>query len=262
MSGFDMGWLALREPADKAARDKVLISDACYYLEKRDYPVIMDIGCGTGSTYRSLCGSLPMRTRWQLVDYDEQLLAEAGRLIGHANVTYHHKDLTDLSTLSLEGVDLMTASAFFDLCSSTFCEDLCERLAASRTGLYAALNFDGRITWTDGHPLDEPMVSAFNRHQRIDKGFGAALGPQASGHLVGAFACLGYRTEIAESIWSLTRIEHALQEAFVRGMVEPVVEMSELASTDIEDWLSFRLAKLDGGGRLEVGHIDLLAIPV
>jgi hypothetical protein len=261
MSGFDTSWLALREPADKAARDDTLVSEVSSYLAGFDNPVVMDIGCGTGSTHRSLSGRLPVHTRWHLVDYDERLLAEASRLIGDATVTFHQKDLTDLTTLSLEGVHLVTASAFFDLCSSTFCEELCECLSAQRTGLYAALNYDGRISWSDAHVLDEEIVAAFNRHQRIDKGFGSALGPQASGHLIGALTCLGYQTQTAESAWTLTGADRALQEAFVCGMVEPVLEVSQLTRADIDEWLSFRLAKLDEGGTLDVGHIDLLARP-
>lgn len=261
MSGFDTSWLALREPADRAARNERLILQAADYLDHCETPTVMDIGCGTGSTYRTLSSHLPASTRWQLLDYDERLLSEAERLIGHATVSFQRKDLSDLSTLLLDGVDLMTASAFFDLCSGSFCEDLCERLSQSRTGLYAALNFDGRISWSEAHPLDDEVVAAFNRHQRIDKGFGAALGPQASGHLVGALTCLGYQTETAESIWVLSRDHRALHEAFVRGMVPPVLEVSDLTSADLDDWLAFRLAQIDGSGRLEVGHVDLLALP-
>lgn len=262
MSGFDTGWLALREPADKAARNELLLAELASYLEGLEAPTIMDIGCGTGSTYRSLSGRFPANAYWQLVDYDQLLLAEAERLIGSAAVSYHRKDLTDLSSLPLEGVSLMTASAFFDLCSGAFCEDLAENLSTKRIGLYAALNYDGRISWSDPHELDGEIVGAFNRHQRGDKGFGAALGPQAAAHLEGAFSCLGYQTKTADSTWHLDQSHAALQEAFLQGMASPVAEVSDLSRGQISAWLDFRLAKLHAGGRLDVGHIDLLALPL
>ncbi|OJF96221.1 methyltransferase domain-containing protein [Pararhizobium antarcticum] len=262
MSGFDTGWLALREPADKAARSKVLATELVTHLDGLAAPTIMDIGCGTGSTYRSLSSRFPATARWQLVDYDQRLLHEAERLIGGAMVSYHQKDLTNLASLELEGVNLVTASAFFDLCSGDFCEHLVERLASHKIGLYAALNYDGRISWSDPHERDGEIVSAFNRHQRSDKGFGAALGPQAAAHLDSSFASRGYRIAIADSTWRLDRSHSALQVAFLRGMISPVAEVSNLSRNTLEAWLDFRLAKLHDGGRLDVGHVDLLALPL
>jgi hypothetical protein len=46
--------------------------------------------------------------------------------------------------------------------------------------VYAALNHDGRIDLSPVDPLDAATVSAVNVHQRIDKGFGPALGPSAA----------------------------------------------------------------------------------
>ena len=44
--GFSADWLALREPADHAARDGDLLAAAAQVAGA----VIVDLGCGTGST--------------------------------------------------------------------------------------------------------------------------------------------------------------------------------------------------------------------
>lgn len=262
MSGFDTSWLGLREPADRAARNPALLRRIDAMLAGRQHaPRIVDIGCGTGSTYRSLSARLPQATDWLLVDYDPALLAEASRLIGRPEVRTLQQDLTDLETLPLEGVDLLTASAFFDLCSPTFCEDLAARAATHAVALYAALNYDGRIIWTNRHVLDIQIVRSFNRHQTTDKGFGEALGPMATPHLKRVLQSLGYEVLTADSPWRIGPGEEALHHGFVEGMVAPVLEMGDLDPASVQSWRDQRLADIDEGGSCLVGHLDLLALP-
>lgn len=262
MSGFDTSWLSLREPADKAARNPVLLRRiAALFAEGDRRPHVMDIGCGTGSTYRSLERRLPPTTDWLLVDYDPALLEEAARLIGRPDVKTLQQDLKDLETLPLNGVDLLTASAFFDLCSVSFCEDLAARVAQHKAVLYAALNYDGRIIWTNRHVLDIQIVRSFNRHQTTDKGFGEALGPMATPHLKNVFQGLGYEVLTADSPWRIGPGEEALHHAFVEGMVAPVLEMGDLDQASVQSWRDRRLADIDEGGSCLVGHLDLLALP-
>ena len=45
---FSAEWLALREPADRAARDAGLLRRAA--AAAGPAPVIMDLGCGSGAT--------------------------------------------------------------------------------------------------------------------------------------------------------------------------------------------------------------------
>jgi trans-aconitate methyltransferase len=170
MSGFDKDWLALREPVDQRARADALVERLSRHLEEAEAPAIIDIGCGTGSTWRSLSGRLPLAATWQLLDYDPLLLAEAERRIGGAgDVTFRQFDLNQFEDLPLEKVTVVTASALFDLCSADFCNRFAEALVRSKTGLYAALNYDGVIEWSVRHPLDGQVVIDFNQHQRSDK---------------------------------------------------------------------------------------------
>ena len=67
------GWLALREPADAAARSTELL-EALVALLPRSGLVIHDLGCGTGAMGRWLAPRLPGPQRWTLHDRDSDLL--------------------------------------------------------------------------------------------------------------------------------------------------------------------------------------------
>ena len=50
------GWLALREPADAAARAPQLVEELRSYLPEDRGLTVHDLGCGTGSMARWLAG--------------------------------------------------------------------------------------------------------------------------------------------------------------------------------------------------------------
>ena len=263
MTGFDKDWLALREPADIAARAPALIDMFSRHLTDRKASTILDIGCGTGSTWRTLESRAPHDTRWLLLDHDPLLLEEAERRIGVNNkVTYKQIDLNDLAKMPLQEMTLVTASALFDLVSEDFCAAFVDRLSAQNCGLYAALNYDGTINWSHPHPLDGDMVGTFNRHQQTDKGFGKALGPHAATSLERLLSARDYQVHTMKSPWRMDTAAADLQEAFITGFREPLMAMSEKPEAEIEHWLSYRLCAIMAPDSLcEVGHTDLIAFP-
>lgn len=262
MSGFDKDWLALREPADIAARDRELVRQLAAALSGDDN-VIVDIGCGTGSTVRALRPLLSPQSSlsWRLVDYDAKLLDEARRQLGHSGISCHQVDLNRLEDLPLQGASVLSASAFFDLASAELCENMAAAVAQHRCAFYAALNYDGVMRWKTEHPLDTAVVRDFNMHQRRDKGLGAALGPQAVAHLTGVFTSLGYGISTAKSPWLLGEAEAELQRELLDGMILPVLEIGTLNKAALDEWLAFRLDRVHEFAGCEVGHLDLLALP-
>ncbi len=177
MSGFDKDWLALREPADRRARDESLLKAAIEAAEHGSVATILDVGCGTGSTFRALAPWLRKPAHFRLFDYDQRLLNEARRLHGNA-VELFQGDLNEIATLPLADVSLITASALFDLCSERFIRRFVAHISQTGAGLYAALNYDGRMRWSKPHPLDQAVEENFNMHQLGDKGFGNSLAPR------------------------------------------------------------------------------------
>jgi SAM-dependent methyltransferase len=253
---FDAAWLDLREPADHAARDPGLLAAAIAWLAAAAAPVVVDLGCGTGSTLRAFGARAPAGLRWRLIDRDPVLLAEAARRAG-AGVETIPADLGDLDRLPLDGARLVTASALFDLMPGDWTSALVERLAVRRLGLYAALNYDGRMAWDPALPEDAAVTEAFNRHQRTDKGLGPALGPGATAALAGALAARGYAVRVAHSPWRLGAAEAALQSELVGGIAAAAKEAGFAGAAA---WGQVRRAAT-ASTSCTVGHADLLALP-
>ena len=70
-------WLALREPADAAARAPDLVESLRPHLTETGPRVIHDLGCGTGAMGRWLAPLLPGPQHWVVHDRDADLLEVA-----------------------------------------------------------------------------------------------------------------------------------------------------------------------------------------
>ena len=67
METFSADWLALREPADHAARDAGLTGRAAEWLRSLGRPArAIDLACGSGSNVRYLLPRLPQGARTEL----------------------------------------------------------------------------------------------------------------------------------------------------------------------------------------------------
>lgn len=251
---FAADWLALREPADRAARDPALRRAAAAWLGAVRQPLAMDLGCGTGAMRRGLADVLPGGVRWRLVDRDAGLLALAVREGGEAVAA----DMARLADLPFDGVRLVTASALLDLASAGWVAALAERVAAAGAGVYATLSYDGRMAFAPERADDVAVTAAFNRHQRREKGLmGPALGPDGAGALAAALVARGYAVRVAPSPWRLGPEQAALAVAFAEGVAAAASEAGEPAA----GWFQARRAAAASGLRCTVGHADLLALP-
>lgn len=216
---FSAGWLALREPADRAARDPALLAAAAAAAEGKR---MLDLGCGTGATARAFAAVGAGVAGWRFFDRDASLLAEAlARTPGAEGM---EGDLTDVTFLPLEDIGLVTASALLDLVSEAWLGALAVRLAGAGVGFYAALSVDGHVSWDPPHPGDAVVRAAFAAHQGRDKGLGPALGARAPAMAAAIFAKQGFQVETAPSPWRLGPRDAALQAAFTAGMAEAAAE--------------------------------------
>jgi len=124
--------------------------------------------------------------------------------------------------------------------------------------LYATLTVDGRRIWSPADPDDVAVAAAFHRHQRRDKGFGAALGPAAPDRLAHFLAEHAYAVAVAASDWRLGSAEPAFIAAMVRGEAQAARAEGAAAA----DWARRRLDQAAVGLlHLTIGHRDLLALP-
>jgi len=278
MGGFSPDWLALREPADHAARNPQVLAAVGVHFAPRHAISIVDLGCGAGSNLRGAYAALPDRQHWTLVDYDENLLATArARLIAWADeareqgeeiilskagksltVDFRQADLTrDLEWILGWQPDLITAAALFDLVSRRWIERFVAALASQKLPLYTVLTFDGRESWTPAHAADRAMLQAFLHHQRGDKGFGPAAGSDATEAMAEAFRKTGFAVSTGDSAWQLGEAQRELVEALTRGIADAVLETGQIEPARVSEWLE---AKRSATGL--VGHLDLWARPV
>ena len=248
---FSADWLALREPADLAARDAALLRRAVQAAGPE--PLIVDLGCGTGATWRAIAPYLPEGARWRFVDNDPALLAHAAKTAGAA-AELVQADIADIDALPLDGATLVTASALLDLVSEAWLHALAARLQAP---LYAALSYDGAMQWTPQDPHDTVITDAFNRHQRNDKGLGPALGPDAGARATTILDAAGFHVQQGQSPWRLGPEMTELQNALNGGIAQAA---ADAGAPEAITWQERRRDAVDKTHSV-IGHLDILAIP-
>ena len=280
MTGFSAQWLALREPADHRARDRTLQNKVCEQLanvartEQRAVRLI-DLGCGSGSNLRALATSLPEQQHWTLVDYDPLLLAAArAALIAWADevinestsltlrknnkileIEFSQVDLArDIERVLAWPADVITAAAFFDLVAESWLVRFCQALRAT---LYTVLTYDGSEQWLPPHSADSAMLKAFHAHQKTDKGFGVAAGPDATSVMQRELTARGFQVTLASSPWKIDQTEAAFIHALATGSAAAVRETGLLNELEVNQWLTARMS----AQRCMVGHWDILATP-
>ncbi|MEM6849144.1 MAG: class I SAM-dependent methyltransferase [Pseudomonadota bacterium] len=264
MTGFAAEWLALRAPADAKARSRELMGQAARHAVDAagDGPVrIVDLGCGTGATLRALAPLIAAPQAWTLIDADTELLAEAERLTAAHPPAPHLSLATQCADLTAglpwhEPPHLVAASALFDITSAEFVGTLAARLAADGTPLLALLIYDGAKTVDPPDSFDAEMLRFFNDHQRGEKSFGQALGPDAPAALQRELEAVGATVTLASSPWVLTRDSNgALIDAMVEGWAAAATEAAPDREGEIVRWREAHA----GAQAMQVGHCDLWA---
>jgi hypothetical protein len=266
MSEYSADWLALREPYDLAARNpEVLDAVASAFVGERAVSVV-DLACGTGSTLRAIRPHLPARQNWRLVDNSLTLLARVAsyRNPSHLTVATTALDLARDLELALDGpLDLVTTSALLDLVSPEWLDRLVVEVAARRLPFYGALTYDGRAVTEPVERYDRDLLDGFNLHQRTNKGFGPALGPEAAARAAQRFEEFGYSVVLGQSDWVFGPDDRAIQEEVFVGWAKVGPLTTALSADEIAGWLAWRRARLsEGRSRLRIGHIDIFARPM
>ncbi|HEU4618592.1 MAG TPA: class I SAM-dependent methyltransferase [Gammaproteobacteria bacterium] len=265
MTGFSADWLALREPADAAARSQDLVERLRGRGPRGRSWRIVDLGSGTGANLRYLAPRLGGPQDWLLVDDDTVLLEHAGAPAAHAGAGSVSARCARIDlAASLDAVPwpprgLVTASALLDLVSAEWLEALCGRTRAAAADVLFALTYDGRMAFAPEEPDDDWVRGLVNAHQRRDKGFGPALGPTAASAAARLFETAGYEVETARSDWRLDERHRPLQRALLDGWRDAAAETAPNDTARLERWHGRRAAHVAAGvSRLVVGHVDLL----
>ena len=172
-------------------------------------------------------------------------------------------DLAHDVEAALDGVvDLVTTSALLDLVSAEWLERLATEIATRRLPFYAALSYDGKIGIEPPDRFDRAVVEAVNRHQRNDKGFGSALGPEAASAAVKQFEAVGYRVTQGQADWVFEPKDRDIQNQTLAGWATAATEVSGVSRGEVADWLTRRNQQIEADrSRIVVGHVDFVALP-
>ena len=271
MTGADVprvtaAWLALREPADAAARAAQLVEPLRRHLAGTGPTVVHDLGSGTGAMGRWLAPRLPGPQHWIMYDRDPDLLANAtsGRAVAAdgapVTVETRQRDITRLTAGDLAGASLVTASALLDMLTA----DEIDRIVAACTGAgcpaLLTISVTGRVELTPPDPLDADIVEAFNAHQRRTTGGRRLLGPDAVDATIGVFRRRGARVLVRPSPWRLGADRADLMSEWLRGWVEAAGEQRPELAGPVARYARRRLAEAaEGRLRAVVEHTDILA---
>jgi hypothetical protein len=234
-------WLALREPADAAARSTELVEALARHV---DTPlVIHDLGGGTGSMGRWLAPRLPGPQHWVVHDRDPDLLALA------AGVETRRSDIT---RAEFSGASLITASALLDLLTADELDRMLE--ACAGVPMLLALTVVGRVELTPAEPLDARFQAAFNAHQRRN----GLLGPDA----VAAVYAACDNVIVRPSPWRLGPAQAALAAVWLEGWVAAACEQEPELLAEAGAYRKRRLAQAAAGSLfVTVDHADVLVLP-
>jgi hypothetical protein len=262
---FSASWLELREPYDRRSRNTAVVGAVAAALSARPSVTIVDLACGTGSTFRALRPLIAARQSWRLVDNDLSLLARAPLSSPpDINVATIPIDLNRDLEAALDGpADLVTTSALLDLVSEEWLERLVVETAVRRLPVHAALSFDGRIEMDPADATDQKIITAVNAHQLTDKGFGPALGPQAARQAITRFKRVDYTAVEGASDWVLTPHDREIQIEVLTGWATAASETGNVSRPEVIAWLT-RRRDLVAAGRssIRVGHVDFFARPI
>ena len=264
MSGeFSESWLALREAADHRSRSQWLATRLALWCRERGTTRVLDLGCGTGSNLRYLAPRLGPQQRWRLLDVDGPLLAHAvTRVPEGIPLVAECRDLGSLSAADLAGTDVVTGSALLDLLDRSQLEGLVDAIRTRGCAALFALSVNGRVRLSPRHDDDAAIAAAFNAHQCRTAGSRTLLGPQAFAAATKLFRAAGHAVVAVATPWRLAPADAALASAWLDGWIDAAIEAQPAQRRSFELVHQFHGDALrEGRLQVDVGHVDLLALP-
>ncbi|GIJ76331.1 hypothetical protein SAMN05443287_102153 [Micromonospora phaseoli] len=261
-------WLALREPADVAARSTELVDTVRAALTGGRPFVVHDLGAGTGSLGRWLAPLLPGPQHWILYDQDLGLLnrARAGMPVTAADgapvtVETRQGDLTRLTATELADAALVTASALLDMLTAEEVDQLVAACAKAGCPTLFLISVTGTVRLTPADPLDAEVAAAFNAHQRRTVNGRRLLGPDAAEHCAAAFARHGVAADVRPSPWRLGPDQAALAAQWFTGWLDAARAQRPELTDRTREYARRRLTEAENGRLgVMVDHADLLAV--
>jgi trans-aconitate methyltransferase len=262
-------WLALREPADAAARSRSLVDDVRRIVPTDDLVEVHDLGCGTGAMGRWLAPRLVGTQHWVLHDHDPEVLSRAEadpprRAADGAPVTVdiRQHDITQLGPDGLAGATIVTASALLDMLTVDHVKRLVDTCVHADCPVLLTMSVTGRVELSPAETFDQRVMAAFNEHQRRTTAAGTLLGPEAARATVDLFAEYGHTVVTRPSPWRLGPQHSGLAQEWFAGWLDAACEQHPELRDPAGPYGARRRAQLAADElSITVHHVDLLARP-
>lgn len=263
-------WLALRGPADAAARNAGGGGPAdalAAWLRARcrggRSALLVDVAAGAGAGAAWLHGRLGMPQRWLLVDHDAALLASATPVAEG----WAHATVADLGTLgrivgraagTRRPADAVTCQAVLDLLYPDDVRGLIDAAVRADAAVLASLTVTGAVQVTPKAPDDALVARAFDAHQRR----GGRLGPDAGAFCADSLRDAGYAVTVARTPWRLGSAHGDLLVEWLHGRAAAATAQDPAHADGISHWLRQRLDLARRGALMVVvDHVDVLGLP-
>ncbi|MFK5690329.1 hypothetical protein ACI3EY_11765 [Ornithinimicrobium sp. LYQ92] len=265
----EQDWLALRVPADTAARDSgsaVLLDTLRQRWTDRAVRSVqvVDLGAGTGANRAYLEPRLGLPQRWTVLDHDPEHLDHPGH--GDAErVCAGVAELPGLLAQLRPGPGealLVTCAALLDVLGRDDLEVLAEAVVGSGADLLLAMSVTGEVGWEPAEADDALLAEAFDAHQqRQDR-----PGPLAVPVLVRMLEERGRAVRTADTPWLLPDAGAGSGEQLLRRFlderVRDALEVRPGRRAALTRWQGHRHGQLGAGAlTVRVGHTDLLSCP-
>ena len=188
-------WLNSREKFDLKARNLAILNEFLYDISGKTQLLIADFGCGTGSNALFLTETIETDSTWHLVERETELIKQAKKRVKkrfknlvkenddlfHVNfkgrrISFHfHNKTIEYFIKSKIDVNVITASALFDLFTKKEFEILFQWLVKKKISLYSVINYTG-ITFYPSSTADKLYISYFELHMSRNLAKGRPMG--------------------------------------------------------------------------------------
>ncbi|MBN4081253.1 hypothetical protein JYT44_02690 [Caldithrix abyssi] len=279
-----LGWQQERFPFDAFARNQKIEKIFLNYFTRKTSLKIVDVGSGLAANTRYSSENFPFDQDWTLIENDPIILENCLQtLIEWAkerqwpyvhspnelelytpNKYIHIKivrgSFMDLDKLvDLSEIDLITASAVFDLFSKNQFRTFAHILASHRLPLFTTLNYLSMVFEPQGTE-DHKYIKYYENHMTQPREFGSKMGPYCSQNMTKILENVGYHITTGSSNWLINSKNSKMMNYLLRFMHVAIREMlkSPTELNQLEQWISNKKQLVQNGElSLKVNHMDI-----
>ena len=277
-------WLDERFTHDVSARNPT-VEQACFDHFKESHLLnIVDIGSGTGSTFLALYHKIQIDQVWTFLEQDAELILHSKQRIvnqltqegfqieqsdkvitfrkkGHKITlkTINESIVNIDKVINLEKVDLVTASAIFDLFSIEQYIEFDKVLKENKVGILSVMNYtDMRFIPED--VMDKECISTYHDHMCRKQHFGVGMGPNCRKEIVSYYNSTNRQFTQGESLWMLDS-KAVTMHSFILEYMDQGIHDMPVVPENFDLWLNNKKSTSKNGELvIEVDHFDYFVV--